>query len=96
VTTATGEAPGLAPCAVRNLLRYVDFLPAGYLLGALVAATSADGRRVGDRVAGTLIVRPRASVRGEAREEGRADTDGGATGRDRDDGRPDRERPREA
>nr|WP_267902942.1 RDD family protein [Halomarina oriensis] len=65
VTTATGHPPGLVAAGVRNLLRYVDFLPAGYLLGAVVAGVSGDGRRVGDRLGGTLVVRPRASVRSE-------------------------------
>ncbi len=41
---------------LRNLLRTADFLPVGYLLG--VVAMSWDGRfaRLGDRVAGTMVV----------------------------------------
>jgi uncharacterized RDD family membrane protein YckC len=41
---------------LRNLLRTVDFLPVGYLLGLL--AMSWDGRfmRLGDRAAGTMVV----------------------------------------
>lgn len=62
VTTSAGHPPGLVAAGVRNLLRYVDFLPVGYLFGALVAGVSSDGRRVGDRLAGTLVVRPRASL----------------------------------
>nr|WP_282594642.1 RDD family protein [Halomarina salina] len=72
VTTPDGIPPGIVACGVRNLLRYVDFLPVGYLLGVLVAGLSSDGRRVGDRVAGTLVVRPRATVE----REQRAPTDG--------------------
>lgn len=62
VVTVDGEYPGVYACGLRNLLRYVDWLPAGYLLGWIVARRSGTGQRVGDRLADTTVVRPRASV----------------------------------
>ena len=44
---------------VRNLLRAVDWLPAFYLLGALVAALNPRRQRLGDVAAGTLVIRER-------------------------------------
>ena len=44
---------------VRNLLRVVDGLPycIPYVLGLILAATDAEQRRLGDRVAKTLVVK---------------------------------------
>jgi uncharacterized RDD family membrane protein YckC len=49
---------------VRNLLRIVDAL-AGYLVGFVIAIFSKQRQRLGDRVAGTVVVEhaPRAAVR---------------------------------
>jgi uncharacterized RDD family membrane protein YckC len=41
---------------LRNLLRAADWLPVGYVIGLLVMASDARFRRLGDRVAGTLVV----------------------------------------
>jgi uncharacterized RDD family membrane protein YckC len=41
---------------LRNLLRGADWLPVGYVIGLLVMASDARFRRLGDRVAGTLVV----------------------------------------
>lgn len=41
---------------VRNLLRFVDFLPAGYLLGLLSMVLNNRFARLGDLAAGTLVV----------------------------------------
>jgi uncharacterized RDD family membrane protein YckC len=41
---------------LRNLLRAADFLPVGYALGLLVMAGDSRFRRLGDRVAGTMVV----------------------------------------
>jgi uncharacterized RDD family membrane protein YckC len=41
---------------LRNLLRAADFLPAGYLLGLLSMVADVRFRRLGDRVAGTMVV----------------------------------------
>lgn len=57
VVSADGEPVGLQAAAVRNLLRIVDFLPFAYVIGGLVALVSADGRRLGDLAAGTVVVR---------------------------------------
>jgi uncharacterized RDD family membrane protein YckC len=57
VVSAGGEPLGLQDSAVRNLLRIVDFLPFAYVLGGLCALVSADGRRLGDMAAGTVVVR---------------------------------------
>jgi len=41
---------------LRNLLRAADFLPAGYALGFVSMASDRRFRRIGDRVAGTMVV----------------------------------------
>jgi uncharacterized RDD family membrane protein YckC len=47
--------------ALRNLLRIVDFLPGGYLVGAVTTLFDRRGRRLGDVAAGTLVVHVRTS-----------------------------------
>ncbi|HSI62699.1 MAG TPA: RDD family protein [Candidatus Saccharimonadia bacterium] len=42
---------------IRNLLRFVDVLPAFYALGGLVSLFSARAQRLGDLAAGTVVVR---------------------------------------
>jgi uncharacterized RDD family membrane protein YckC len=42
---------------VRNLVRVVDFLPAFYLVGGLVAFFSTTNKRLGDIAAGTIVVK---------------------------------------
>ena len=51
VVTVVGATPGLAALAVRNLVRVVDFL-----VGAPLVALDPLARRLGDRLAGTLVV----------------------------------------
>src|SRR5258708_3097797 len=47
---------GFTASVLRNLLRGADFLPLGYVLGLLVMAGDSRFRRLGDRVAGTMVV----------------------------------------
>ena len=42
---------------VRNILRVVDFLPAGYALGAVVMFPSRLSKRLGNLAAGTIVVK---------------------------------------
>lgn len=42
---------------VRNLLRAVDVLPTSYFVGFVAMLLSAEGKRLGDHAAGTLVVR---------------------------------------
>lgn len=44
-------------CAVRNLLRLVDFLPACYPVGVITMLIDRQHRRLGDLAAGTVCVR---------------------------------------
>lgn len=41
---------------VRNVLRAVDFLPVGYMVGLVTMVVAGAGRRLGDLAAGTLVV----------------------------------------
>ena len=41
---------------VRNLLRFVDFLPLMYFIGLITALTDTRFRRLGDLAAGTLVI----------------------------------------
>lgn len=53
-----GGAAGLGAIVARNVLRAVDAV-LFYLVGAVAMATSARRQRIGDRVAGTVVVRGR-------------------------------------
>ena len=55
VRQADGQQCGLRPALLRNLLRIVDAI-AFYLVGFLVALFSRKSQRVGDHVAGTVVV----------------------------------------
>lgn len=46
----------LTQVVLRNLLRAIDVLPAGYLVGGLAAFFSGRGQRLGDLAAGTLVI----------------------------------------
>jgi uncharacterized RDD family membrane protein YckC len=59
-----GAAVDLVSSLVRNLIRYIDFLPGGYGLGALVMIATERSQRLGDLAAGTVVVR---EARGAAR-----------------------------
>lgn len=56
---------------IRNLMRFVDFLPAYYALGVIVMFFNRQYKRLGDFAAGTIVVKerrfslPRVTVSGE-------------------------------
>lgn len=51
-----GSPIGWSQSCLRNFLRFADMLPFGYAFGFLSCLTSADFKRLGDRVAGTVVV----------------------------------------
>jgi uncharacterized RDD family membrane protein YckC len=57
VVRTDGSPVGLYESAMRNLLRAVDFLPALYATGSLSMLFTQQHRRLGDLLAGTLLVR---------------------------------------
>lgn len=56
VVTTSGRPIGFREAALRNLLRAADLLPSGYLAGVITMAISPRFQRIGDLVAGTLVV----------------------------------------
>ena len=58
VTTAQGEICSFGRALLRNLVRPVDAFPylIPYLLGFLVMGTSQGRQRLGDKLAGTMVV----------------------------------------
>lgn len=56
VVAADGAPVGWLAAIVRNLLRTVDMLPFGYAAGLICSLVDAHGRRLGDLVAGTLVI----------------------------------------
>lgn len=56
IDVRTGRPPDLGKAVLRNLLRLVDWLPALYLLGFLVAALTPNKQRLGDLLADTVVV----------------------------------------
>lgn len=56
VVAADGAPVGWMASFTRNLLRVVDALPVGYAVGLVTCLIDPWGRRLGDMVAGTLVV----------------------------------------
>jgi len=56
VVGADGRHPGLVSSFLRNLLRFIDGLPALNIIGVVLILTSPEKARFGDRVAGTRVV----------------------------------------
>lgn len=52
-----GSALTLRASLARNLLRLVDVLPSSYLVGLIAMLVSSEGKRLGDVVAGTVVIR---------------------------------------
>jgi len=59
VVRVDGGPAGFFEAALRNLARVVDFLPALYALGMVSMTVDRRGRRLGDLLAGTVVVRER-------------------------------------
>lgn len=56
VVQENGQSVTFLSAIIRNLFRLVDSLPAGYLLGALVCFFHPQHKRIGDLVAGTVVI----------------------------------------
>jgi len=59
VVRVEGHPVGFVTSLIRNVIRPIDFLPTAYLLGATVILATRRNQRIGDLVAGTLVVRER-------------------------------------
>jgi uncharacterized membrane protein SpoIIM required for sporulation/uncharacterized RDD family membrane protein YckC len=54
-----GGGVDIGASAARNLIRFVDFLPFGYFVGMITIIANGRNQRLGDLVAGTIVVRER-------------------------------------
>jgi uncharacterized RDD family membrane protein YckC len=52
-----GYPIGFSQAAIRNIVRIADFLPLFYIIGAIVMLVDSRSRRLGDLVAGTIVVK---------------------------------------
>lgn len=57
VVKTDGSRCGMSSSVIRNILRIVDSLPVLYLVGIILISTSQLKQRLGDRVAGTMVVK---------------------------------------
>ena len=62
VVSVRGERISLFAAIVRNLVRFVDFLPSGFLLGMICMLLTKQDQRLGDLAAGTMVVMERAAA----------------------------------
>src|SRR5262249_16761670 len=62
VLTTSGRPIGWRAAALRNVLRAADLLPIGYVAGVVSMALSSRFQRLGDLVAGTMVVVPERAV----------------------------------
>ena len=63
VLSSNGLAISFGQAALRNLLRIVDILPGGYLLGGVSVLFDTRARRLGDIAADTVVVRVQRDAR---------------------------------
>ncbi len=55
----SGRAISFVEALARNLVRFVDYLPSFYVVGVITMFLNRNHQRLGDMVAGTLVVRDR-------------------------------------
>ena len=67
VVRESGAPVTFGASAVRNVLRIVDILPGWYLVGIFAILATRRNQRLGDLVAGTLVVRDRRALPAEFR-----------------------------
>jgi uncharacterized RDD family membrane protein YckC len=63
VVRVEGHPVTFLTSTIRNVIRPIDFLPSVYLLGAVVILATRKNQRIGDVIAGTLVVRERSGSR---------------------------------
>jgi uncharacterized RDD family membrane protein YckC len=56
IVTLDGMVPGIGALLIRNLFRFVDGLPAMYVVGLVTSMSTRRHQRVGDLAAGTILV----------------------------------------
>jgi len=61
VIQSNGHSITMLSSVIRNLLRLIDSLPTGYLIGILMIYFHREHKRLGDLVAGTIVVHERPS-----------------------------------
>ena len=61
-----GYPVGFTESAIRNLVRFVDFLPMFYGIGSIAIFVDRRSRRLGDMAAGTLVVKERRELKLDA------------------------------
>jgi len=57
VVRGDGERIGYKEAVIRTVMRLIDMLPAFYIVGVISVLMSSRNQRLGDRVAGTLVVK---------------------------------------
>jgi len=62
VVRVTGGPVGVRASLLRNVVRLVDWLPSLYAVGAILILATRNHQRLGDMLAGTLVVRERTAV----------------------------------
>jgi len=68
VVSVDGRALSLGAVLARNVMRIVDYLPVLYVLGGISVLLTTNSQRLGDRLAGTTVVRREHALRpGETR-----------------------------
>ncbi len=72
-----GGGVDIGTSAARNLIRFVDFLPFGYFAGMVSIIANQRNQRLGDLVAGTIVVRERLLRHERARAAASAPDDDG-------------------
>ena len=73
-----GGGVDVGASAARNLIRFVDFLPFGYFVGMVSVIANQRNQRLGDLVAGTIVVRERLLRQLKPRAMASSPTDDGA------------------
>lgn len=56
IVNLAGETPSIGALLIRNLLRLLDSLPMGYIVGLITTVFTTNSVRIGDLAAGTLLV----------------------------------------